>query len=75
MFSAIQALPWFAFSEMKHATSFKNGDSVPRISTGKLMQEDSKYLLPISVCAHHGLMDGRNVAELIRKLSDNQTAL
>ena len=31
------ALPWFAFSEMKHATSFKNGDSVPRISTGKLM--------------------------------------
>ena len=69
------ALPWFAFSEMKHATSFKNGDSVPRISTGKLMQEDSKYLLPISVCAHHGLMDGRNVAELIRKLSDNQTAL
>ena len=69
------ALPWFAFSEMKHATSFKNGDSVPRISTGKLMQENSKYLLPISVCAHHGLMDGRNVAELIRKLSDNQTAL
>ena len=53
----------------------KNGDSVPRISTGKLMQENSKYLLPISVCAHHGLMDGRNVAELIRKLSDNQTAL
>ena len=41
---------------MKHATSFKNGDSVPRISTGKLMQENSKYLLPISVCAHHGLM-------------------
>ena len=60
---------------VKHATSFKNGDSVPRISTGKLMQENSKYLLPISVCAHHGLMDGRNVAELIRKLSDNQTAL
>ena len=64
-----------ATQEIEHATSFKNGDSVPRISTGKLMQENSKYLLPISVCAHHGLMDGRNVAELIRKLSDNQTAL
>ncbi|MDD6210586.1 MAG: chloramphenicol acetyltransferase [Bacteroidales bacterium] len=62
------ALPWFAFSEMKHAVSFGKGDSVPRISTGKLVQEDEKYLLPISILAHHALMDGRNMAELIEKL-------
>ncbi|MEI3119347.1 MAG: CatA-like O-acetyltransferase [Parabacteroides johnsonii] len=62
------------FSEMKHATSFKNGDSVPRISTGKLMQEGEKHLLPISICVHHGLMDGRDVADLIQKLSNSQTA-
>lgn len=62
------ALPWFAFSEMKHAVSFGKGDSVPRISTGKLMQQDEKYLLPISISAHHALMDGRNVAELIGKI-------
>ena len=68
------ALPWFAFSEMKHATSLKNGDSVPRISTGKLMQEGEKHLLPISICVHHGLMDGRDVADLIQKLSNSQTA-
>lgn len=24
------SIPWFSFSEMKHAVSFKNGDSVPR---------------------------------------------
>ena len=34
------ALPWFAFSEMKHAVSRGKGDSVPRISTGKLVQQD-----------------------------------
>lgn len=62
------ALPWFAFSEMKHAVSFNTGDSVPRISTGKIINEHNKYLLPISITAHHGLMDGRNVAELIEKL-------
>lgn len=62
------ALPWFAFSEMKHAVSFGKGDSVPRISTGKLIQQDEKYLLPISISAHHALMDGRNVAELIGKI-------
>jgi chloramphenicol O-acetyltransferase len=62
------AVPWFAFSEMKHAVSLGKGDSVPRISTGKLVENDEKYLLPVSVSAHHALMDGRNVAELIEKL-------
>ena len=55
------ALPWFAFS-------FGRGDSVPRISTGKLIKENGAYLLPISISGHHALMDGRNVAELIEKL-------
>ncbi|NPD82156.1 chloramphenicol acetyltransferase [Prevotella sp. PINT] len=62
------ALPWFAFSEMKHAVSFGRGDSVPRISTGKLITENGKHLLPVSVSVNHALMDGRDVAELIEKL-------
>ena len=62
------ALPWFAFSEMKHAVSFGRGDSVPRISTGKLLKENGKYMLPVSISAHHALMDGINVAELVEKL-------
>ncbi|WP_455628203.1 chloramphenicol acetyltransferase [Parabacteroides chinchillae] len=69
------ALPWFAFSEMKHAGSIKTGDSVPRISTGKLIQDEEKLLLPISISVHHGLMDGRNVAEFIQRLKDGQTTL
>ena len=28
------AVPWFAFTEMKHARSANRGDSIPRISTG-----------------------------------------
>lgn len=62
------ALPWFAFSEMKHAVSFGRGDSVPRISTGKLVHEGERRLLPISVTLHHALADGRDVAELFEKL-------
>lgn len=63
------ALPWFSFSEIKHASSFKNGDSVPRLTTGKLSFENGIYILPISISAHHGLVDGRDVADLVRKLS------
>ncbi len=69
------ALLWFAFSEMKHVGSIKTGDSVPRISTGKLIQENERLLLPISISVHHGLMDGRNVAEFIQKINECQSAL
>ena len=37
------ALPWFAFSEMKHAGSIQTGDSIPKISTGKLIQEKRNF--------------------------------
>ena len=66
------ALPWFAFSEMKHAGSIQTGDSIPKISTGKLIQEKKKLLLPISISVHHGLVDGRNIAEFIQNLKDGQ---
>lgn len=69
------ALPWFAFSEMKHAGSIKTGDSVPRISTGKLIEEEGELRLPISISAHHGLMDGRDIAEFIQKLKDYQSSV
>ncbi len=62
------ALPWFVFSEMKHAVSFGKSDSVPRISTGKLAQTDEKYMLPVSISVHHALVDGRDVAELVERL-------
>lgn len=62
------SVPWFAFSEMKHATSANQCHGIPRISTGKWVHEKGKCLLPVSICVHHGLMDGRHVAEFIEKL-------
>lgn len=61
-------VPWFAFTEMKHASSFMKGDSAPRISTGKLIKENGRLLLPMNITAHHGLMDGKHVAELLDRL-------
>lgn len=69
------ALPWFAFSEMKHAGSIRTGDSVPRISTGKLTQENGRYNLPLSITVHHGLMDGRDVAEFLQNIEYHQNLL
>lgn len=65
-------VPWIKFTEQKHAVSFKNGDSVPRISTGKLTEENGRWMLPISLTAHHGLMDGRHVADLLKWLEETE---
>lgn len=61
-------VPWFVFTEMKHASSFKTGDSATRISTGKLVEVNGRMMLPISITAHHGLTDGRHVGILLDKI-------
>ena len=63
-------VPWIAFTEMKHASSFRTGDSATRISTGKLIEQNGHWMLPISVTAHHGLMDGRHVSILLDRIAD-----
>ena len=62
------AVPWLAFTDMKHPTNMRSGDSVPKISTGKYFREGEKLMLPISVTCHHGLMDGYHVAKFIETL-------
>lgn len=62
------AVPWLTFTDMKHPTNMRSGDSVPKISTGKYFREGEKLLLPISITCHHGLMDGYHVARFIQIL-------
>lgn len=62
------AVPWLAFTDMKHPVSMRSGDSIPKISTGKYFREGDKLMLPISVTCHHGLMDGYHVARFIEML-------
>lgn len=66
-------VPWLAFTEMKHPASFQPGDSAPRISTGRLVAAGDRLWLPVSVSAHHGLMDGRHIADLIARMEDGMT--
>lgn len=62
--------PWFHFTELKHAGSRNPDDSIPRISTGKFMRDGDKLLLPVSIVAHHGLMDGIHVGRFIERLQE-----
>jgi chloramphenicol O-acetyltransferase type A len=55
------ALPWINFSSLSHARSFSWPDSCPKISYGKLIDENGTKSMPISIHVHHGLVDGYHV--------------
>lgn len=63
-------LPWFSFSGLKEPIIDKY-DSIPRITWGKYTKDNE---LPISLQAHHGLMDGIHIGRfyslLCKKILD-----
>lgn len=68
------ALPWINFTSFSHARSFSWPDSCPKISFGKMMDENGKKNMSMSIHVHHGLMDGYHVGEfveLFQKLMNN----
>lgn len=60
-------IPWIHFSGLLHPTMNDKTDSVPKISFGKASLREGEYYLPISVEAHHGLVDGVHVAQYLEK--------
>jgi chloramphenicol O-acetyltransferase type A len=52
------SIPWVAFTGFMHPIHMHPVDSVPRIAWGKFTKHGKKVTLPISVQAHHALMDG-----------------
>lgn len=63
-------LPWFAFTSFAHARDAKQKSSVPKISFGKIFQEDDRFKMPLSVEVHHALMDGLHVGHYLERLEN-----
>ena len=59
------------FTGLKHASGISRGQSVPRISTGKLVPEGDRLMMSVSVELNHGLADGYHVAEFFRLLGSD----
>lgn len=62
------SIPWVSFKGLTHPRNFKIVDSVPKISFGRMIKESSgKKILPVSIFAHHGLMDGVHMGKYLEK--------
>lgn len=58
-------LPWIDFTALSHARRFTVPDSCPRISFGKMTENNGKRSMPVSIHVHHALVDGLHVGQYI----------
>ncbi len=57
----LSSIPWVSFTGFQHAMHAPPVDSVPRIVWGKYFKENDRIKMPLSVQAHHAVVDGRHV--------------
>ena len=60
-------VPWVRFTSFEHAKRLGSTDSVPKIVLGKFVEEGDRVVMPISVSAHHALMDGIHAGMFFKK--------
>ena len=67
-------IPWNSFSGLLHPTNIDRKESVPKITFGKFAVRDGKRMLPISIEAHHGLVDGLHIAKYLNEFQKQLNA-
>ncbi|MFH0735210.1 MAG: chloramphenicol acetyltransferase [bacterium] len=52
------AIPWINFTSISHARHFSYRDSIPKITFGKMVNDGTKKIMPVSIHVNHALVDG-----------------
>lgn len=61
----ISVLPWIDFTSMSHARCYSYKDSCPKMTFGKITENDGVKTMPLSIHVNHALMDGYHVGEFV----------
>jgi chloramphenicol O-acetyltransferase type A len=64
------AIPWVSFTSFMHPLDLSPVDSVPRFAWGKFFEDGESLQMPLSVQAHHALMDGIHMGRYYAKVQD-----
>ncbi|WP_214733962.1 tetratricopeptide repeat protein [Exiguobacterium sp. s154] len=64
----ITSVPWVTFTSIMHPTHQQQHDSVPRIAWGKFEHQGERLVMPLSVQAHHALVDGVHIGKYYETL-------
>ncbi len=60
-------MPWLDFTSISHARNLAREDSAPRITFGKMTEANGRRTMPMSIHAHHALVDGQHVAQFVER--------
>lgn len=66
----MSALPWISFTSIQHAMRYHPHDSVPRISWGKFFESGGRTMMPLSLQAHHALVDGVHAGRFFQRVDE-----
>lgn len=64
------AVPWINLTGLTHSRNFKIEDSCPKISFGKVVEENNKKIISLAALAHHGLVDGYHMGLLVEEFQN-----
>ena len=64
----VTCLPWLRFTSIQHPVARFADASIPNIAVGRFNAAEGRVAFPLSVQAHHGLVDGLHIHQLIRKI-------
>ena len=66
----LTAIPWVSFHSMMHPVPLSPPDSVPRIAWGRFRTEGGRMPMPLSIHAHHGLVDGIHAGRFYARIQE-----
>jgi chloramphenicol O-acetyltransferase type A len=64
------AIPWVSVTSFMHPIPLHPADSVPRFAWGKFFEDGEFLKMPLSVQAHHALMDGIHMGRFYAEVQD-----
>jgi chloramphenicol O-acetyltransferase type A len=64
------SLPWLNFTSLSHARAFAFKDCIPKISFGKMTEQNGVKTMPVSIHVHHAIADGSDVGLFVEKFQE-----
>ena len=61
-------MPWVTYTHISHTNSGKKDNATPLFDWGKYYEKDGKFVIPISVQAHHSFVDGLHIGQFVELL-------
>lgn len=72
----VTCIPWLAFTSIQHPLADASTQDIPSFAWGKFSAAaDGELLLPFSVQAHHGFVDGFHIYQLGERIRAELTAI